>query len=106
MTLLVTVFAAAAATIAWYTSPKARRLKVSALCYMYWGAALMWLVDAAFEYASMGAELFTPPLSDMLNDLFLGLSAVVLGIVIWTAIVLIKDPLGTVKSAFSKGNKI
>ena len=50
MTLLITLIAAVIITIVWYTSPKARKLKVGLMCYMYWGASIMWLVDALFEY--------------------------------------------------------
>lgn len=37
MTLLITLIAAVIVTIVWYTSPKARKLKVGLMCYMYWG---------------------------------------------------------------------
>ena len=99
MTLLTTVFAAIAATVIWYTSAPARGMKVSALCFMYWGAALMWLVDAIFEYAQLGAAFFTPAPAAMLNDLYLGLSVVALGLVIWVVILLVKDPRDVVKTA-------
>ena len=49
MTLLVTVLAAVISTAVWYSSEKARSLKVSSLMFMYWGAALMWLVDAVLN---------------------------------------------------------
>ena len=62
----------------------------------------MWLVDAVFEYAELGAEYFTPAPKDMLNDLFLGLSAVALGLVIWLVIVLIRDPKGIVRKAITE----
>ncbi len=35
----------------------------------------------------------------MLNDCYLGLSVVALGLVIWLVILLIKDPKGVVRSA-------
>jgi hypothetical protein len=92
MTLLITVFAAIISTIVWYVSGKARELKTGILCYMYWGASLMWFVDAIFEYAELGAEYFTPAMEDMVNDAFLGFSAVALGLVIWVAVLLVKDP--------------
>ena len=38
----------------------------------------------------------------MLNDLYLGLSVVALGLVVWTVIVLVKDPKGTVKAMLEK----
>lgn len=102
MTLLVTVFAAVISTAVWYSSEKARSLRVSSLMFMYWGAALMWLVDAVFEYTELRAEFFTPVPSEMLNDLFLGFAAVAFGLVIWTVILLIKDPDGVLKSVLIK----
>jgi hypothetical protein len=71
---------------------------------MFWGASLMWFVDAIFEYAELKAEYFTPAAEDMLNDLFLGLSVVALGLVIWLAVLLIKDPKGIVKATILKKN--
>ena len=62
----------------------------------------MWLIDAIFEYAEIGAELFTPAPIDMLNDLYLGLSVVALGLIIWLVILLIKDPKGVIRDALIK----
>ncbi|SDA29896.1 hypothetical protein SAMN02910447_03113 [Ruminococcus sp. YE71] len=98
MTLLITVIAAVISTVIWYTSSKARELKTGVLLYMFWGASLMWLVDAVVEYLEAGAEFFTPSASDMLNDTFLGISVVALALVVWVIYLLIKDPSGTLKS--------
>ena len=100
MTLLITVFAAAIATILWYNSKVDRKLGVLAL--MYWGASLMWLVDAVVEYIEMGAEFFEQAPKDMINDAYLGLSVVALGLVIWFVILLVKDPEGKVKAMLAK----
>lgn len=102
MTLLTTVFAAVFCTVLWYQKASARELKVGILCWMFWGASLMWLGDAIFEYAELGAAYFTPAASDMLNDLFLGLSVIALALVIWLVIVLIKDPKGVVRAQLFK----
>ena len=102
MTLLVSVFAAIICTIIWYKTAPKSEMKVGILCWMYWAASLMWLVDAIFEYAEIHAEYFTPAPADMLNDLFLGLSVVALGLIIWLIILLIKDPKGVVKKALFK----
>ena len=99
MTLLITVFAAIICTIIWYKNAPKNELKIGTLCWMYWGASLMWLVDAIFEYAELHAEFFTPAPADMLNDAYLGLSVVALGLVIWLVILLAKDPKGAVKAA-------
>ena len=92
MTLLITLAAAVTVTLIWYTKEKARELKTGILCYMFWGASLMWLVDAAVEYIEDGADYFIPSSADMLNDAFLGLSVVVLALVIWVVYLLVKDP--------------
>ena len=62
----------------------------------------MWLVDAIFEYAELKAAYFTPALEDMVNDLYLGLSVVALGLIVWLVVLLIKDPKGVVKASFAK----
>lgn len=105
MTLLITIFAAIISTAVWYTNEKARTLNVSLLCFMFWGASLMWLVDAVSEYMEMGAEYFLPAASNMINDGFLGLSVTALGMVIWLISVMIKDPDGVVKAALLKNTK-
>jgi len=72
---------------------------------MYWGASIMWFVDALFEYAELKAEYFTPAPADMLNDFYLGLSVVALGLIIWLVILLVKDPKGVVKAALFQKKK-
>lgn len=102
MTLLTTVFAAIICTIIWYQSAPKSDMKIGTLCLMYWGASLMWFVDAIFEYAELGAAYFTPAPIDMLNDFYLGLSVVAFGLLIWLVILLVKDPKGVVKVALLK----
>ena len=97
MTLLTTVFAAIVCTVIWYRSESRREMKVGVLCLMFWGASLMWFVDAVFEYAELKEKYFTPEPAEMLNDLFLGLSVVALGMIIWLVIMLIRDPKGVVR---------
>ena len=101
MTLLITVFAAVITTAIWYKKSDEKML-LGPLCWMFWGASIMWLVDAIFEYAELKAEYFTPALEDMINDTFLGLSVVALALVIWVVILLIKDPRGTVRAKLKK----
>ncbi|MCQ2505099.1 MAG: hypothetical protein MJ103_07690 [Saccharofermentans sp.] len=101
MTLLIASFAAIIATIKWYTV-KDDSLKIGTLALIYWGATLMWSVDAVFEYMELKAEFFTPAASDMLNDAFLGFSAVALGLIIWLVMILVKDPNGKLKAVLAK----
>ena len=98
MTLLITVFAAVISTAVWYKNAPDGGMKVGVLCWMFWGASLMWLVDVVFEYAELGAEYFSPSPADMLNDTFLGLSVVALALVIWVVILLVKDPRGALRA--------
>ncbi len=102
MTLLITVFAAIISTVIWYLTTLKHDLKLGILCWMYWGASIMWLVDAIFEYVELGPEYFTPAPADMLNDAYLGLSAVALGLLIWIIIVLVKDPDRVIKAKLTK----
>lgn len=97
MTLLVSVFAAVISTALWYKNAPESRMHLGALCWMFWGASLMWLADAVFEYIQLGAAYFRPAPADMLNDLFLGLSVVALAMVIWIVIMLIRDPKGILR---------
>ncbi|ADU24169.1 hypothetical protein [Ruminococcus albus] len=105
MTLLITVIAAVISTVVWYSSKKARELKTGILLYMFWGASLMWLVDAVVEYLEVGAEYFKPAAGDMLGDAFLGASVVVLALVIWVVYLLIKDPMHTVRGILAEKGK-
>ena len=104
MTLLIAVFAAIISTIVWYKSPARQEMKLGMLSLMFWGASLMWFVDAIFEYAELQEKYFTPEVKDMLNDTFLGFSVVALGLVIWLVVLLAKDPKGVVKSTLYKAN--
>ena len=92
MTLLITILAAVVTTLIWYSSEKARELRISTLVFMFWGASLMWFVDAVVEFIEIRAEYFTPAAEDMLNDAFLGVSVTALALVIWVVTLLIKDP--------------
>ena len=97
MTLLVSVFAAVISTAVWYKKQPDSEMRLGVLCWLFWGASLMWLVDAIFEYAELQAEFFTPAAKDMLNDAFLGVSVVALGLIIWLIILIVKDPDGRLR---------
>lgn len=97
MTLLITIFAAVIATTVWYKGMPKNELRTGILCWLYWGASIMWFVDAIFEYAELGAEYFTPDPADMLNDAFLGLAVVALGLIIWIVRLLVTDPKGVIR---------
>ena len=60
----------------------------------------MRLVDAIFEYANLGSTYFTTMRENMVNDAFLGLSAVAVGLVAWLIRLLLADPKGRLKETF------
>ncbi|WP_071129711.1 hypothetical protein [Varibaculum massiliense] len=94
MTLVITLFAAICSTAWWYSHAPQSKMRVDLLCWMYWGAALMWTVDLAAEYIEEGADVFVPPVQDMLNDTYLGLFVVALAGVVWIGYLIVKDPRG------------
>ena len=102
MTLLITTFAALIVTILWYGSEKRQMYRLSLLARIYWGAALMWFVDALVEYSELKAAYFTPSAADMQNDAFLGLSVVALGLLLWIAALFKSDPKGLLKKGMYK----
>lgn len=101
MTLLISVLAAIIFTVKWYTR-KDNTMLLGIPAIMFWGASLMWFGDAVWEYAELAEEYFAPAPADMLNDAFLGLSVVALGMIVWLVILLIKDPKGVVKASLKK----
>ncbi len=102
MTLLITIFAAVITTVIWYLTVQKIDLKLGTLCFLYWGAAIMWFVDAIYEYAELRAQYFTPAVEDMANDSFLGMSVVALGLMIWVIKLLVSDPRGVVAAKLCK----
>ncbi len=86
MTLLLMTAAAVTGTLVWYQSEKAKKMHLGRLCLSYWGAALMWMVDALAAYLEEGTSIFNPSLQEMVNDSFLGFAVIVLGLAVWTVV--------------------
>ena len=101
MTLLITIFAAVFVTVKWYTRND-DSMQLGILMFMFWGASLMWMVDAVFEYIELRAEFFNQAPQDMLNDAFLGVAVIALALVVWVIRLLITDPKGTVRASLKK----
>lgn len=74
MCLIITILAAVCASAFWYIKDRENLQKSGVLALMYWGAALMWLVDCVF--AVIGGEAF---LDLSINDTILGVIVVVCG---------------------------
>ena len=97
MTLLITVFAALAASIVWYACEKRDTYKLGLLSLIFWGASLMWLMDFVFEFAELKADYFDQSFADILNDSLLGVTVIALGLTAWLVILLLKDPKKVLK---------
>ena len=98
MTLAITALIAVAFSVAWYLHPT-DDLCLALPCLMFWGASLMWLVDAIVEYLEDGVAIFEPTAEQLTNDAFLGVCVAVLGLAIWIVALLVKDPRGRVRAA-------
>lgn len=94
MTLLVTAAAAAVSTVVWYMNENRNLYRLGTLSLIFWGATLMWFVDFIAEYTELRADYFSPEPSEVLNDLILGLAAVVIGFIAWLIFLVFKDPKG------------
>lgn len=102
MTLLISTFAAIAVSIIWYRGLPEDRYNIKDLVFMFWGATLMWFVDAVFAYMELGMEYFYPDAAALLNDTFLGFSVVAFALVIWFIRLLLRDPEHKIKNMLKK----
>lgn len=100
MTVLISVFAAVITTALWYFNQPQNSLRLGILCWMFWGASLMWFVDAIYEYAEQGASFFSLEYGECLQDVYLGLSVVALALVVWIFQLLVKDPKNIMRTVF------
>lgn len=102
MTLIICLFAAVASSYAWYRTAPSNELRADVPCLVFWGASLMWLVDAVCGCLTEGAAFFQVEPLAVLDDLVLGLAVVALGLVIWIVALLASDPRGAVRAALTR----
>lgn len=99
MYLIITAAAAVAVTIVWYVNAPKDTFKLSTLCFIYWGATLMWLVDHVIAYINEGGAFFDTSADAAL----LGITVVLSGLIVWVIILLVRDPKGVFqKTLFAK----
>ena len=82
MHLLLSVFATEW-SFSRFLRDKEKRYAYHIPCLFFLAASLMWLVDSVYEYLEKGTEIFTPAIQDLIQDGFLGLSVIALGIFLW-----------------------
>ena len=90
MYFIITAIAAIVSTIIWYVNAPNDKYKLSTLCFIFWGATLMWLVDHVMAYLMEGGEFFEISTDATL----LGVNVVLLGLLLWIIVLLVKDPKG------------
>ena len=94
MYLIITALAAIIATIIWYANAPEDKYKLDLLCFIYWGATLMWLVDHVMAFLIEGGEFF----EITLDATMLGVVVTLSGLIVWLIALLISDP----KKVFNK----
>lgn len=98
MWLLITALAAVIASALWYVNAPNDKYKLGFLSFLYWGAAIMWLVDHVIAYAQDGGEFF-----EISTDATgLALSVLLGGLVLWLVVLLVSDPKRVLRSVLKK----
>lgn len=87
MCLLLTTLAAIVAGLFWYFKDEDNAFKTGTLSLMYFGAALMWLVDAFFALSE--GEGF---LDLSLDDALLGFTIIICGLLAYLMLLVFRGP--------------
>ena len=98
MWLIITALAAIITSALWYMTAPKDKYKLGFLSLMYWGAAIMWLVDHVIAYAQEGGEFF----EINADATGLGFSVLLGGLVVWLIVLLISDPRGVLNKVVKK----
>jgi hypothetical protein len=93
MYFILTAFAAIVTTILWYRISD-DKVPLSTLCFIYWGAALMWFVDHVIAFMTEGGAFFEITLDATL----LGIIVVLCGFFSWLLFTFVKVTRGTLKN--------
>jgi len=98
MWLVVMMFAAVVVTAVWYASDKARKqYNIGLLGLLLWGTSIMVLVDHLMGYHSEGGPFIESSPEAILLSIILLMTA----LIVWEAVLLLKDPKGVVHAAVS-----
>jgi len=98
MWFLLTALAAIIATALWYVNSPGDKYKLSLLSFIYWGAAIMWLVDHVIAYVQEGGAFF----EINAEATGLGFSVLLLGLFVWLVVLLVSDPKRVLKRVLKK----
>ena len=103
MTLVITLCAAAIATIAWYATAPNSKLHLGVLALMYWGASLMWTVDGINGLIEGEGFIEITDTAAMFDDAVLGLLVVIIGLAAWAIYLVAKDPKRVLRKSLVNG---
>jgi hypothetical protein len=90
MYFIITALAAIVVSLIWYFKASGKKYKLSLLCFIYWGATIMWLIDHVVAYLSEGGAF----LELSMDATLLGFAVVIFGLFIWLMALLFTDPKG------------
>lgn len=91
MYFIITALAAIVATVFWLKISE-DKYKLSRLCFIYWGATLMWFVDHVIAFLLEGGSFFEITLDATL----LGITVVLCGLLAWGVLIFLKGNKGVI----------
>ncbi|WP_019002679.1 hypothetical protein [Succinimonas amylolytica] len=69
-----------------YVLDKSGKYSFSALCYMFYGSCLMWVVDLVAGLREEGTAALALTGEEALDDILLSLSVILLALTVWAVI--------------------
>lgn len=91
--MLILAFSAVTVTAIWYSRAENDRYMLKLLSAMLWGATMMAFIDRVMAFLKDGGEF----IELTAGAGALGLAMVIVALVIWEAILLLKDPRGVLR---------
>lgn len=90
MTLLIIWCAAIISTVVKLKWDKQNQQHVSTLALIYWGASLMWVIDAMYQYIELRDKYWSDLVKNSISDLYLGILMIAIGVIMWQGMIQIK----------------
>ncbi|MEM1506988.1 MAG: hypothetical protein QXU02_01560 [Candidatus Bathyarchaeia archaeon] len=98
MWLIILAFAAAIATVIWYSKAEEDKYMLKLLCLILWGATIMILVDRVIGYLMNGGEFFELTL----DAAALGFTMLTAALIVWGIALLVKNPKNVLRGKAGK----
>lgn len=98
MWLLILAYSAAITTVLWYSRAENDVYGFKYLASILWGATIMVFIDHLYSYLTEGGEF----MEVSVDSAVLGFSMLLIAILLWIAIIFIKDPRKVLRKEISK----